>query len=52
LFNHGKDNDGFFSTRVDIHIWLNSLVESDDIAWECHKLGRLYANQVKLVEAE
>ncbi|KAH7413483.1 hypothetical protein BKA64DRAFT_355752 [Cadophora sp. MPI-SDFR-AT-0126] len=31
---------------------LNSLVPDDDIAWECHRLGLLYADQGKLVEAE
>jgi hypothetical protein len=31
---------------------LNSLVLDDNIAWECHKLGNLYASQGKLVEAE
>ncbi|KFY31766.1 hypothetical protein V493_00848 [Pseudogymnoascus sp. VKM F-4281 (FW-2241)] len=31
---------------------LNSLVPDDDIAWECHNLGLLYADQGKLVEAE
>ncbi|KAL5353528.1 hypothetical protein ACLOAV_001565 [Pseudogymnoascus australis] len=31
---------------------LNSLVPEDDVVWECHKLGDLYADQGKLVEAE
>ncbi|TVY13910.1 Protein SERAC1, partial [Lachnellula arida] len=31
---------------------LNSLVRNDNIAWECHFLGNLYADQGKLVEAE
>jgi tetratricopeptide (TPR) repeat protein len=30
----------------------NNLVQDNDIAWECHRLGLLYANQGKLVEAE
>jgi Tfp pilus assembly protein PilF len=30
----------------------NSLVPDDDVAWECHRLGILYADQGKLVEAE
>ncbi|PQE13523.1 nb-arc and tpr domain protein [Rutstroemia sp. NJR-2017a WRK4] len=34
------------------YIVLNNLVPDDDIAWECHKLGLLYAGQDKLVEAE
>ncbi|PQE10720.1 hypothetical protein CJF32_00009819 [Rutstroemia sp. NJR-2017a WRK4] len=31
---------------------LNGLAPDDDIAWECHNLGLLYADQGKLVEAE
>jgi tetratricopeptide (TPR) repeat protein len=31
---------------------LNSLVPDDDVAWECHRLGILYADQGKLAEAE
>ncbi|KFZ25299.1 hypothetical protein V502_00223 [Pseudogymnoascus sp. VKM F-4520 (FW-2644)] len=34
------------------YIVLNSLVTGDDVVWECHKLGILYADQGKLVEAE
>ena len=30
----------------------NSLVLVDDVPWECHQLGFLYAGQGKLVEAE
>lgn len=35
-----------------LYIVLNSLVLDDDIVWECHCLGLLYADQGKLVEAE
>ena len=31
---------------------LNSMVTDGDVAWECHSLGLLYADQGKLVEAE
>jgi len=31
---------------------LNSLVPDDDVTWECHRLGILYADQGKLVKAE
>ncbi|KFY30536.1 hypothetical protein V494_08120, partial [Pseudogymnoascus sp. VKM F-4513 (FW-928)] len=34
------------------YMLLNSLVTDDDVAWECHSLGLLYASQGKLVEAE
>ncbi|KIM98316.1 hypothetical protein OIDMADRAFT_202132 [Oidiodendron maius Zn] len=34
------------------HIVLNGLVTDNGIAWACHKLGLLYANQGKLTEAE
>jgi tetratricopeptide (TPR) repeat protein len=30
----------------------NSLVPNDDVAWACHNLGYLYADQGKLAEAE
>ncbi|KAH6702778.1 hypothetical protein BKA61DRAFT_740375 [Leptodontidium sp. MPI-SDFR-AT-0119] len=35
-----------------LQMMLNSLVPDDDIAWECHQLGLLYAHQDKLAEAE
>ncbi|KAL5325418.1 hypothetical protein ACEPPN_006543 [Leptodophora sp. 'Broadleaf-Isolate-01'] len=34
------------------YMFINNLVTNDEIAWACHNLGSLYANQGKLVEAE
>lgn len=35
-----------------VYMLLNILVSDNEMAWECHKLELLYADQGKLVEAE